>query len=88
MTLTYFTARSTKVAHAFEWKKLLKYDLKGKTCRKLTNGQNIYVYEIKCLKGVGLNFYFLYKRHITNSNTIRDIHGSYKWDSEKSLRLI
>ena len=24
--------------------KLLKYDLKGKTCRKWANGQNIYVY--------------------------------------------
>ena len=32
MTLTYFTARSTWVAHAFEWGKLLKWDLKGKTC--------------------------------------------------------
>ena len=31
MTLTYFTARSTKVAHAFEWGKLLKCHLKGKT---------------------------------------------------------
>ena len=31
----------------FEWGKLLKYDLKGKTCRKWANGQNIkfYVYE-------------------------------------------
>ena len=27
------------------WKKLLKYDLKSKTCRKWANGQNIYVYE-------------------------------------------
>ena len=25
--------------------KLLNYDLKGKTCRKWANGQNIYVYE-------------------------------------------
>ena len=30
---------------AFEWGKLLKCDLKGKTCRKSANGQNIYVYE-------------------------------------------
>ena len=34
MTLTYFTARSTKVAEAFEWGKLLKCHLKGKTCSK------------------------------------------------------
>ena len=31
MTLIYFTERSTKVAHAFEWGKLLKCHLKGKT---------------------------------------------------------
>ena len=37
-------ARSIQVAHAFEWGKLLKYDLRGKTSG---NGQmdNIYVYE-------------------------------------------
>ena len=31
MTLTYFMARSTKVAHAFEWQKLSKCHLKRKT---------------------------------------------------------
>ena len=41
MTLTKFMARSTWVAHAFEWEKLLKYLLKGKTSKKLANGQNI-----------------------------------------------
>ena len=41
MTLTYFKARSTWVAYAFEWGKLLKCHLKRKTCRKLANGQNI-----------------------------------------------
>ena len=41
MTLTYFKARSTWVAYTFEWEKLLKCHLKGKTCRKLANGQNI-----------------------------------------------
>ena len=41
MTLTKFMARSTWVAHAFEWEKLLKYHLKGKTSKKLANGQNI-----------------------------------------------
>ena len=32
---------STWVAHAFEWEKLLKCHLKGKTSKKLANGQNI-----------------------------------------------
>ena len=53
MTLTYFTARSTYDAHAFEWGKLLKCDLKGKTCKKWINGRNIYVFEKnKCPLGV------------------------------------
>ena len=34
-------ARSTWVAHEFEWEKLLKCHLKGKASRKLANGQNI-----------------------------------------------
>ena len=34
-------ARSTWVAHEFEWEKLLKCYLKGKASRKLANGQNI-----------------------------------------------
>ena len=33
MTLTYFMTRSTWVAHAFEWGKLLKYHLKGKVAK-------------------------------------------------------
>ena len=41
MTLTKFMARSTCVAHAFEWEKLLKCHLKGKASKKLANGQNI-----------------------------------------------
>ena len=41
MTLTKFMARSTWVAYAFEWGKLLKCHLKGKANRKLANGQNI-----------------------------------------------
>ena len=41
MTLTQFIARSTWVAHAFEWEKLLKCHLKGKASRKLANGQKI-----------------------------------------------
>ena len=41
MTLTYFTVRSTWVAHAFEWGKLLKCHLKGKSCRKRANGLKV-----------------------------------------------
>ena len=41
MTLTQFMARLTRVAYAFEWVKLLKCHLKGKTSRKLANEQNI-----------------------------------------------
>ena len=41
MTLTKFMARSTWVAYAFEWGKLLKCHLKEKASRKLANGQNI-----------------------------------------------
>ena len=41
MTLTKFMARSTWVAHALEWEKLLKCHLKGKASKKLANGQNI-----------------------------------------------
>ena len=37
MTLTYFMARSKQVAYALEWGKLLKWDLKGKTCREWVN---------------------------------------------------
>ena len=42
MTLTQLMARSTWVAHTFEWGKLLKCHLKGKkNSRKLANGQNV-----------------------------------------------
>ena len=29
MTLTYFTARSTEIAHAFEWRKFFKMPFEG-----------------------------------------------------------
>ena len=35
MTLTYFTARSTSVAHAFEWGKLSKCQLKDKNLKEM-----------------------------------------------------
>ena len=34
-------ARSAWVPYAFEWVRLLKCHLKGKTCRKLANGQDV-----------------------------------------------
>ena len=37
MTLTYFTARSTCVAHAFEWGKLSECHLRGNTLWKWAN---------------------------------------------------
>ena len=57
MTLTQFMARSTWVARAFEWGKLLKCHLKGKASRNLANGQNIdYSEKRKWPKGaLGLN---------------------------------
>ena len=45
MTLTKFMARSTWVAHAFEWENLLKCHLKGKASKKLANGQHIFYSE-------------------------------------------
>ena len=41
MTLTKLMARSTGVAYVFEWRKLFKCHLKGKTSRELASGQNI-----------------------------------------------
>ena len=54
MTLTYFTARSTEVAYAFEWEKALKCHLYGKTCRKCANGLKIDDSEIIWTPGVCL----------------------------------
>ena len=45
MTLTYSRAMSTLVTYAFEWLKLLKCHLNGKTCKKLANGQDIDYYD-------------------------------------------
>ena len=39
MTLTYFTARSTYVAHAFEWEKNRKMSCNG---RKLARNEQMY----------------------------------------------
>ena len=49
MTLTYFTARSTKVAYAFEWWKIVK-NLR----RKWANGLKSYHSEKKRTTGAGL----------------------------------
>ena len=55
MTWTYFT-RSTWVDYAFEWVKLLKCHLKGKTCKKVANGQDIDYSEEKMAAGLPLTF--------------------------------
>ena len=52
MTFTYFTAGSTYVAHAFEWRKLLKCHLKCKTCSKLANGLKFYDLKKKSTPGL------------------------------------
>ena len=54
MTLTNLMARSTYGALAFEWGKLSKCHLKGKTLWKWANGLNIYDSENKCARGTGL----------------------------------
>ena len=54
MTLTYLTARSIYVAHAFELGKLSKCHFKGKTNRELVNGLKIYDSEKIWTLGAGL----------------------------------
>ena len=64
MTLTKFMARSTWVAYAFEWGKLLKCNLKGKA-RQLTNGQNIdYSENRKSAPALGLNTCTIIFEHV------------------------
>ena len=59
MTLTQFMARSTWVAYAFEWEKLLKCHLKGKTSGKLANGQNFdYSEKKKMAQGLHLSLHW------------------------------
>ena len=54
MTLTYFIARPTWVAHAFEWGKLVKCNYMGglETCWEYANGQKNYVYGKNVLRGL------------------------------------
>ena len=37
MTMTYFTARPTYVAYAFEWRKTVKMSFKGENLQKMSN---------------------------------------------------
>ena len=69
--MTFFTARSTYFAHAFELGKLLKYDLKGKACRKWANRQNNYVYELTLLDCLHLPRGYI---HVHDHN--KQIHNS------------
>ena len=81
MTLSYFTARSTEVAHAFEWGKLLKCYLKGKTCRKWANGLKVGNSEKKkWTTGIGLppprgNIHVYYK-NIQRSSSLKPLGQS------------
>ena len=36
MTFTYFTARSTKGAHAFQWRKIVKMSFEGKNFMEMS----------------------------------------------------
>ena len=54
MTLTFFMARSTYVAHTFEWGNLLQCHLKGKTCSKLAKRLNLYDLKKKLTPEVAL----------------------------------
>ena len=45
MTMTYFTARSTYVANAFEMEKIGNFHLMAENLLGMSNGQKIYVYE-------------------------------------------
>ena len=54
MTLTYVTARSVQVAHAFEWGKLLECHSKGQTCSKFANGLKFYDLNKKLTPGFAL----------------------------------
>ena len=55
MTLTYFTARSTKVAHAFDMnEESVKMCFEGKTCTKWANGLMIYNSVNKMTPGIFL----------------------------------
>ena len=80
MTLTYFTARSTYVAHAFEWEKLLKCHLKGKSCRKRANVLKVGNSEKIWTLGVGLpppwgNIHEYYK-NIQRSSSLKPLGQS------------
>ena len=81
MTLTYFMARSTKVPYAFKWDRLLKYDLKGKTCMN---------WRFKILKriwtsGVGLPLpqgiihIHVYNHNIQRSSSLKPLGQSVKF---------
>ena len=67
-------ARSTWVAHEFEWEKLLKCHLKGKASRKLANGQNIdYSEKASSALTLGLNTIIL--KHVYWYTYMQQISG-------------
>ena len=80
MTMTYFMTRSTYVAYAFVWGKLLKCHLKGKSCRKWANGLKVGNSEKNWTPGVGLppprgNIHVYYKS-IQRSSSLKPLGQS------------
>ena len=83
MTLTFRMARSTWVALALEWGKLLKCHLKGKPCRKWASGLKLCdsEKEKKWIPGVGMpppqgNIH-VYYNNIQRSSSLKP-HGQSK----------
>ena len=75
MTLTYITSRSALVAHAFGEGKLLKCNLKGKTCRKWANGQKVYENKL-CPWGCLLlprGYIHVYDHNIQTSSSLKPL---------------
>ena len=78
MTFNYFTARSTEVAHAFEWGNFLKCHLKGKTCSKLANGPNFHDLKKTLAPGVILTMSCGYIHAYYHSNKFISIYLGYQ----------
>ena len=71
ITLNYFMARPTKVAHAFEWN--------GGRCCKYVNGQNIYVYGKMSSGGClppSLGYIHVYDHNIRTSSSLKPLGQS------------
>ena len=54
MTMTYFTAKSTYVTHAFEWGKLFKFRLNEKSLQEMSKWTEDLWFQKNWTPGVGL----------------------------------